>query len=165
MSAELKYNYERFSTLLVDHMSEGKSYASFAAVIGVKRNTLYKWENKYPQWKEIKAVANDYRLLWVEENLIGMANGTIKGQAAAAIFYAKNACPDHFKDKREVDVGVGITYLIDTGIPPKQVKNIVGEIAQQVEQEEEIEEEKIEEEKIEEVEFTPTSPSSVEDLL
>lgn len=137
MSAELKYNFDTMSEIMFDHMGQGKSYASLAPQLGVKRNTLYKWEAKYPDWVEAKKLANEMRLLAVEELLLDLATGKLKGAAAAAIFYAKNACPEHFKDKREVDVGGGITYMIDTGIPPKKlvdVEAIVGEIVYEEEQ-------------------------------
>ena len=127
-----KYNFEVMSELMFDHMSQGKSYQSLAPLLGVSRKTIYNWETKHPEWAAAKVIAQELRLLWVENNLIGLAQGDIKGQAAAAIFYAKNACPDEFKDKREVVASGGVTYMIDTGIAakpePTLVENIVAEI-------------------------------------
>jgi len=70
-------------------------------------------------WKEAKGVANSGRLNYIEGMLTNLADGTYKGNAAAAIFYAKNAAPDEFKDKRDIDINStsNITYIIDTGIP------------------------------------------------
>lgn len=68
-------------------------------------------------WKEAKAIAEAGRLNSIEDMLTKLADGTYKGNAAAAIFYAKNAAPDEFKDKRDLEVTGGITYIIDTGIP------------------------------------------------
>jgi len=69
--------------------------------------------------------------------LTDLADGSVKGNAAAAIFYAKNACPDLFKDKRELEVKGGVTYVIDTGIPAKQLppelKAIEAEIIEEAE--------------------------------
>ena len=128
----IKYSFDSMSGIMFDHMSEGKSYSSLAPQLGVTRATLYRWEKKYPEWREAKKIANEMRLLAIEELLLDLATGRVKGQAAAAIFYAKNACPEHFKDKREVEHSGGVTYMIDTGIAAKpqpiQVENIIDQL-------------------------------------
>lgn len=119
-----KFEMEHIKVLL-NHMGvKGKSYYSLAFVLGIKSvKTLYNWEKLHPIWKEAKEVAESGRLNCIEDNLINLANGTFKGNAAAAIFYAKNAAPDHFKDKRDLEITGGITWVIDTGIPSLPAPN------------------------------------------
>jgi len=107
---------------LLMHMGvKGKSYKSLAFVIGVSQTTLYTWEKSHPKWKEAKEMAELGRLGKIEDSLINLGNGKNKGNAAAAIFYAKNAAPDDYKDKREIGVSGAVTYVIDTGIPARQL--------------------------------------------
>ena len=107
---------------LLMHMGvKGKSYKSLAFVIGVSQTTLYSWEKQWPKWKEAKEMAELGRLGKIEDSLIDLGSGKNKGNAAAAIFYAKNAAPDDYKDKREIGVSGAVTYVIDTGIPARQL--------------------------------------------
>ncbi|MCK5021532.1 MAG: hypothetical protein KAS32_31265 [Candidatus Peribacteraceae bacterium] len=117
-----KYS-DDFIPILLQHMGiEGKSYTSLTFKLGINTvTTLYNWEKRYPQWKRAKEMANNGRLGVIEDLLINLGTGKVKGNAAAAIFYAKNAAPDEFKDKREIDVGGSVTYVIDTGIPQRQL--------------------------------------------
>jgi hypothetical protein len=53
--------------------------------------------------------------------LMDLGTGKTKGNAAAAIFYSKNAAPAHYKDKREIENNYqGTVYVIDTGIGAKK---------------------------------------------
>jgi len=117
---ERKYEPEMIKTMLQHMAVEGKSYKSLAYRLGVDIKTLYQWEKDHAEWKEAKKIAFQGRLGRVEEMLTKLGEGETKGNAAAAIFYAKNACPDEFKDKREIGHQVqGTVYVIDTGIPSK----------------------------------------------
>jgi hypothetical protein len=60
-----KYD-ESFPDLLIDHMSKGFSFASFAGVVSVTRDTLYKWVDKHPDFKEAKGIATSRSMLWLE---------------------------------------------------------------------------------------------------
>ena len=117
-----KYD-EAFIPILLRHMGlEGKSYQSLAFKLGVSAvKTLYNWEKRWPEWKAAKDIASMGRLSFIEDMLEGLATGKNKGNAAAAIFYAKNAAPDEFKDKREIDIQGSVTYVLDTGIPARQL--------------------------------------------
>ena len=42
--------------MLIDHMSQGYSYQSFAADIDVSFDTLYEWEKVHPEFSESKKV-------------------------------------------------------------------------------------------------------------
>lgn len=108
----------RHVKIMLKHMGvDGKSYKSLAFKLGVHPKTMENWEKVYPEWKAAKDIAESGRLGVIEDLLSGVAHGQIKGQSAAAIFYSKNAAPDDFKDKQEIEHSGGVTYVIDTGIP------------------------------------------------
>lgn len=43
-----------FSLSLYKHLIDGRSYSSFAKVIGVSRSTLYLWENSHKEFFQMK---------------------------------------------------------------------------------------------------------------
>lgn len=49
---------ESYCEKLIAHMSEGYSFASFAGVVGVARNTLYKWAQRHPEFQKAKEIAS-----------------------------------------------------------------------------------------------------------
>lgn len=74
-----KYKPE-YCAMLLKHMgTEGLSYESFAATIGVSRDTLYHWESLYPRFSYTKRLAIDANLLlWEKLGIAGMT-GKIPG--------------------------------------------------------------------------------------
>tara|TARA_R110000782_G_scaffold41860_1_gene95633 strand:+ start:3486 stop:4082 length:597 start_codon:yes stop_codon:yes gene_type:complete len=115
------FKTEHIKVLLLHMGIKGKSYKSLAFVLGVSPSTLYKWEKAWPKWKEAKEMAELGRLGKIEDSLLDLGSGKTKGNAAAAIFYAKNAAPEDYKDKREIGVSGAVTYVIDTGIPARKL--------------------------------------------
>jgi transcriptional regulator with XRE-family HTH domain len=93
----LKYDFG-ICLKLVEHMSEGLSYESFAGAIGVHRSTLYRWEKAHPEFLEAKEIATAKSLLWWEkvgqqglwnENF-GQGQGSKTLNATIWIFNMKN---------------------------------------------------------------------------
>lgn len=74
MANESKYE-ERFCQMLIDHMSKGKSFESFAAVAKVGRRTLFDWLEVHPKWKEAKDQAEMAALDFFETRLIAGISG------------------------------------------------------------------------------------------
>ena len=57
-----------YCQMLIDHMSEGFSYESFAGKIDVARKTIYNWERDFPEFLHAKEIGFDKsRIFW--ENL------------------------------------------------------------------------------------------------
>ena len=53
--------------MLIEHMAQGLSFESFAAVIKVNRDTLYEWEKIYPEFSDTKKEALEQCLLFWEK--------------------------------------------------------------------------------------------------
>lgn len=96
-----KYKKENCE-LLVDHMTKGLSYESFAGLVGVTRDCLYKWEKAHVEFGEAKRVGKEKMLLLFERMGIQAMAGKIKGfNAATYIFTMKNKCG--WSDKLDVE--------------------------------------------------------------
>lgn len=62
---------------LIQHMSTGLSFESFAAVIKVNRDTLYAWEKEFPAFSDAKKEAFGQNLLfWEKHGIDGLYNTT-----------------------------------------------------------------------------------------
>jgi len=79
-----------FIPKLVAHMSNGKSFESFAPVAGVCRSTLYEWANNHKEFSDAKKQGEDARLLWCESQMDSMIEGMHQGNAALLIFKMRN---------------------------------------------------------------------------
>lgn len=104
MSKNIKTKYKpEFCQRLIAHMSEGFSYASFAGLIGVNRDTLYEWEKKHEDWAEAKKLGFSACALFWEKIGINLATGASKGNVISWIFNMKNRFPEDWKEKVEED--------------------------------------------------------------
>jgi hypothetical protein len=57
---------EEYCKMLIEHMSEGFSYETFAAKIGTCRDTLYEWEKVHPEFSDTKKKAKEISQYWWE---------------------------------------------------------------------------------------------------
>jgi hypothetical protein len=96
-----KYKPE-FCDMLVEHMKGGLSFESFAGLVGTCRNTLYTWENDYPEFKKAKEAGRAACLLYDERILREGVEGNIKGYNVAAHKW-KMANIHKWADRQEVD--------------------------------------------------------------
>ena len=77
---EKKYK-EEYCDLLIKHMKMGKSFNSFPSSIYtydkqmVGLQTLYDWENKYPEFKEAKELAINEALSYFETRAFAKTSG------------------------------------------------------------------------------------------
>lgn len=89
--APSKYRDE-FPEQLVEHMTKGLPFETFAATIGVDSDTLYRWREKHPEFGAAKKRGEVAAYLFYMKMGQGLALGKIKGNVTAWIFMMKNIC-------------------------------------------------------------------------
>jgi hypothetical protein len=47
---------EKYCDMLIEYMAKGRSYESFAGVVGVSKQALYDWEKKHPEFLYAKRI-------------------------------------------------------------------------------------------------------------
>ena len=62
---------KKFCNMLIDHMSKGFSFESFAGVAKVNQDTLHEWKKVHREFSEAKNIASGISMLWWER--IGIA--------------------------------------------------------------------------------------------
>jgi DNA-binding transcriptional regulator YiaG len=105
----------RFGIKLVEHMSQGLSYQSFAGVIGISKTVLDRWE-EHEEWIEWKNRAIAQGLLYWERMLHDATTKEALADAKLMIFKLKNMFPDEYKDKVEVEGNMAPTQIIIKGL-------------------------------------------------
>jgi hypothetical protein len=88
--------------MLIDHMSKGLSYETFAVTIGVVTATIYTWEGEFAKFLEAKKSAFEHnRLFWERVGIQGTV-GKIKGfNQTGWIFNMKNRFPKEWRDRHD----------------------------------------------------------------
>lgn len=81
-------------------MEEGLSLAAAAAECGVHRQRVYEWERVHPDFGELVALARVKRQAFLERRILKADTGPI---VTSSIFALKNAAPDDWRDKQEID--------------------------------------------------------------
>lgn len=84
---------------VIEFMARGYSLEAFCGMIQVARSTLNKWMADHIEFAEAVAIAKPCRTYKLEERLM---NGDGKS-SARDIFALKNASPDEWRDRREVE--------------------------------------------------------------
>jgi hypothetical protein len=79
-----------YGSMLIDHMSQGLSFETFAAIIQVDRDTLYEWRKVHPAFSDAFKRGRDLsQLTWERMGLEGIT-GKIQGfNVAGYIFNMK----------------------------------------------------------------------------
>lgn len=85
---------------ILARMSEGLSLAAAAAEINVHRQRVYEWEARHPDFADTVKLARVKRQAFLERRLYGATEGPV---VTSSIFALKNAGPDDWRDKREVE--------------------------------------------------------------
>jgi transposase len=84
-------------------MAEGLSLAAAAADLGIHRQRVYDWEAKHPEFADTIKLARAKRQLFLERRLLSSTAAPI---VTSTIFALKNAAPDDWRDKSDVEHGV-----------------------------------------------------------
>lgn len=91
-----------YCDMIVEHMTDGASMTSFAAMIDVSRSTINEWGKNYPEFSEAIKRAKAKCAAWWE----GLAReGAMGGEVnpTLIIFGLKNMSPEEWKDKQEIN--------------------------------------------------------------
>lgn len=84
-----KYRPE-YCNRLIKHMAEGFVFETFAAEIGVNRDTIYEWCRVHAAFSDAKKAGRELSYRWWMNVMRGNAVGKLKGNASSAIFVMKN---------------------------------------------------------------------------
>lgn len=136
----------KYAAGLIEHMEKGGSFESYAAVIGVHRDTLYEWEKAHEEFSDAKKMGKDAALLFFENMArSGMAgnlkrvtkikrkpDGTTQEVYALApfnatswIFTMLNRFPEQYRNRQELIHRQGAP---DDDIPRKTPDEIRAEL-------------------------------------
>lgn len=86
-------------------MASGLSLAASAAELGIHRQRVYEWMDRHPQFADTVKLAQAKRQLFLERRLLTADAGPV---VTSTIFALKNAGPEDWRDKREVEHSGGI---------------------------------------------------------
>ena len=110
-----KYRPE-YCDMVVEHMSEGASLTSFAALVGVARSTISEWMDEHEEFSVAATRGKAACAAWWER--VARKNAvTGEGNATLTVFGLKNMSPEDWREKQEIDhrSGDGSMSPKDTG--------------------------------------------------
>ncbi len=98
-----KYKPE-YCQSLIEHMSEGLSFESYAGLCDCSIDTLYEWAKVQSEFSEAKRIgASKSMLFWERLGLDGARGIHDKFNASTWIYTMKCRFPRHWSDKQEVN--------------------------------------------------------------
>lgn len=96
----------RFCDDLIECMGRGFSLTAFAGEISVSRATINNWMAEFPEFLEATRVGQAKRTRKLEGTLL---DGETGPKVTGHIFALKNADPEGWRDKQEVEHSGGVT--------------------------------------------------------
>src|SRR5690349_4083220 len=103
----------RYCEMITAHMAEGYPMETFAGLVGVHRDSLYEWRNKYPEFSDAIKRGRELLYKWMlDRGRAGMLQAVkdsqgnrvpIQFNATVWIFMMKNMCG--WRDNPEPDLG------------------------------------------------------------
>ena len=85
---------------ILELMATGLSLAASAAELGFHRQRVYEWVERYPDFADTVKLAQAKRQLFLERRLLSADQGPI---VTSTIFALKNAGPEDWREKQEID--------------------------------------------------------------
>lgn len=82
-------------------MQSGLSLAASAAEVGVHRQRVYEWVDKFPEFADTISLAKGKRQLFLEKRLLSADQGPV---VTSTIFALKNAAGEDWREKQEHEV-------------------------------------------------------------
>ena len=100
-----KYDPE-FCERVMELGALGKSLTQIAVGLGVARQRLYDWQERYPDFRDAITRARELSMAWWEEQgQLGLFASSFSASAFA--FQMRNRFPDHYRDTRHKEVDAG----------------------------------------------------------
>jgi transposase-like protein len=87
-----------FCQLVIEQMSKGISLGAFAGVIGMARETVYRWVREHREFHDAVSRARAAQQLAWELKLLHSRKGA---ETMASIFALKNIAPDQWRDLKQ----------------------------------------------------------------
>lgn len=91
---------EAYCNEVIETMATGLSLTAFAGEIGVSRDTVNEWQRVHPEFSDAVKVAKAKRTLALERGMLTAESGPA---VTARIFALKNADPEEWRDRKEID--------------------------------------------------------------
>lgn len=88
--------------------SEGLSLTAFAGVIDVCRDTINEWTREHPEFSDAVKRHAAKRVEYLERTLLSSEQGP---RVTARIFALKNADPENWKDKHDIEHSGSVNVL------------------------------------------------------
>jgi len=85
---------------ILELMTQGLSLAASAAEVGIHRQRVYEWMERHPEFADTVKLAQVKRQLFLERRLLSADSGPV---VTSTIFALKNAGPEDWRDKQEID--------------------------------------------------------------
>lgn len=95
-----------FCDELLEFMGQGYSLTAFAGHISVARSTINEWMAAHPEFSEAVKIGQAKRTLKLEQGLLSGDSGP---KVTSHIFALKNADPEGWRDKQEVEHSGGVS--------------------------------------------------------
>ncbi len=110
-----KYKPE-YCEKLIEHMSIGHSFESFAGIVGVCFDTVYRWSNTHQEFSEAKKKGKAAGLLTLEKMAFAGMAGKLPGwNATTWIFYMKNRYAQYYSDRQQIEISTKPTIIEKIG--------------------------------------------------
>lgn len=90
---------------ILEQMEQGFSLAAAAAELNIHRQRVYEWMERHPEFADTVKLAQVKRQRFLERRLLTSDQGPV---VTSTIFALKNAGPEDWRDKREVEHSGGI---------------------------------------------------------
>ena len=100
-----KYKPE-YSEMLVEHMREGYSFATFAARVGTTRRTLYTWVGDHEDFAQAKEIGHEAALMHFETCLVDKTVGRSRGDTNAIMFALRTRFYKDYQETRKEEVEI-----------------------------------------------------------
>lgn len=100
-----------YCNMLIEHMSKGFSFKSFAGKIGVNNKTLYNWAEQHEEFFHAKSIGQEKsRLFWEQQGIDGLHDQyhktedgmtTLKLNSTVWRLNIMNRFPDDWRERSE----------------------------------------------------------------